>query len=151
MNNPRRGRGRSGRRPNIPTRSQNFDSNGPEGRVRGNAQQVYEKYLALARDAQVSGDRVLAEAFQQHAEHYYRVMSDSTDPDQRPREHQQGQSQQGQSQQGQYQRDDEDEGDSRQQEHGYERRDEADAERYSFRHIVNARAAYESIGPIVGG
>ena len=32
-----------------------------------------------------------------------------------------------------------------------ERRDEADAERYSFRHIVNARAAYESIGPIVGG
>lgn len=128
MNNPRRGRGRSGRRPNIPTRSQNFDSNGPEGRVRGNAQQVYEKYLALARDAQVSGDRVLAEAFQQHAEHYYRVMSDSTDPDQRPREHQQGQSQQGQSQQGQYQRDDEDEGDSRQQERGYERRDEAEAQ-----------------------
>ncbi len=93
MNNPRRGRGRSGRRPNIPTRSQNFDSNGPEGRVRGNAQQVYEKYLAHARDAQAAGDRVLAEAFQQHAEHYYRVMNDSTDPDSRPREQQHQQNQ----------------------------------------------------------
>ncbi|MEX0759322.1 MAG: DUF4167 domain-containing protein, partial [Tistlia sp.] len=100
MNNPRRGRGRSGRRPNVPTRSQNFDSNGPEGRVRGNAQQVYEKYSALARDAQVAGDRVLAEAFQQHGEHYFRVMNDSTDPDSRPRE-----------QQGQQSRDDRDESD----------------------------------------
>lgn len=108
MNNPRRGRGRSGRRPNIPTRSQNFDSNGPEGRVRGNAQQVYEKYQALARDAQSAGDRVLAEAFQQHGEHYFRVMNDSTDPDSRPRD-QQGHHGQGHGQgQGQQSRDDHD-------------------------------------------
>lgn len=79
-NNPRRGRNRAGRRPNVPSRSQNFDSNGPEGRIRGNASQVFEKYQALARDAQSSGDRILAEAFMQHAEHYFRVMNDSTDP-----------------------------------------------------------------------
>lgn len=83
-NNPRRGRGRPGRRPNVPARAQNFESNGPEGRVRGNAAQVYEKYLQLARDAQSAGDRVLAESFQQHAEHYYRIINDSTDPNNRP-------------------------------------------------------------------
>ena len=84
-NNQRRnrGRGNQGRRPN--SRSQTFDSNGPEGRVRGNAQQVYEKYLNLARDAVSAGDRVLAESFYQFAEHYFRVMNDSTDPNNRPR------------------------------------------------------------------
>src|SRR5690554_7866737 len=85
-NNPRRGRGRPGRRPNVPTRAQNFESNGPEGRVRGNAAQVYEKYTQLARDAQSAGDRVLAESFQQHAEHYYRIINDSTDPNNRPQQ-----------------------------------------------------------------
>gem|GEM_PF-595781 len=83
-NNPRRGRGRPGRRPNVPMRSQNFESNGPEGRVRGNATQVYEKYLQLARDSQSAGDRVLAESFLQFAEHYYRILNDSTDPNSRP-------------------------------------------------------------------
>jgi hypothetical protein len=83
-NNSRRGRGRSGRRPNINPRSQTFDSNGPEGRIRGNPSQVYEKYLALARDAQLSGDRIHAEALFQYAEHYYRLLNDSSDP-QRPR------------------------------------------------------------------
>jgi hypothetical protein len=52
-----------------------FDSNGPEGvKVRGAAQGVYEKYQQLARDAQTSGDRVLAENYLQHAEHYFRLM-----------------------------------------------------------------------------
>jgi hypothetical protein len=52
-----------------------FDSNGPEGvKVRGAAQHVYEKYQQLARDAHTVGDRVLAENYQQHAEHYFRVM-----------------------------------------------------------------------------
>lgn len=55
-------------------RHQTFDSNGPDVRVRGNAWQVYEKYLSLARDAQGSGDRVLAENYLQHAEHYFRVI-----------------------------------------------------------------------------
>ena len=52
-----------------------FDSNGPEGiKVRGAAQGVFEKYQQLARDAQTGGDRVLAENYLQHAEHYYRVL-----------------------------------------------------------------------------
>lgn len=80
-NNQRRGRGRAGRRPNIPARAQTYDSNGPGGRIRGNATQVYEKYVALARDAMAAGDRVLAEGLNQHAEHYYRIINDSTDPE----------------------------------------------------------------------
>jgi len=52
-----------------------FDSNGPDGvKVRGAAQHVYEKYQQLARDAQTSGDRVLAENYLQHAEHYFRLL-----------------------------------------------------------------------------
>ncbi|WP_419905905.1 DUF4167 domain-containing protein [Kiloniella sp.] len=57
-----------------------FDSNGPGGRIRGNASQLKEKYLQMARDATVSGDRVLAESLHQFAEHYFRVVNDSTDP-----------------------------------------------------------------------
>jgi hypothetical protein len=51
--------------------------------VRGNAMQVYEKYQNLARDAFSSGDRIAAESYQQYAEHYYRIINDTTDP-QRP-------------------------------------------------------------------
>lgn len=53
----------------------NFESNGPEVKVRGTAQQVLEKYLALANDAQSSGDRINAESYFQHAEHYHRVLN----------------------------------------------------------------------------
>src|SRR5690242_5705192 len=52
-----------------------FDSNGPEVKVRGSASHVFEKYLQLARDANSSGDRVMAENYLQHAEHYYRIMA----------------------------------------------------------------------------
>lgn len=58
---------------NNPNRS--FDSTGPEGiKVRGNAQTVYERYQQLARDATSSGDRILAENYLQHAEHYFRLL-----------------------------------------------------------------------------
>jgi len=73
------GGGGVGRRQNIPLRHQTFDSNGPDVRIRGNAYQVYEKYLALARDTAASGDRVASENYYQHAEHYYRVMNQNTD------------------------------------------------------------------------
>src|SRR5690606_25334990 len=53
----------------------NFESNGPDGKVRGNAAHVAEKYLQLARDAQSSGDPVLAENYLQHAEHYFRIVA----------------------------------------------------------------------------
>ncbi|MEO0771986.1 MAG: DUF4167 domain-containing protein [Pseudomonadota bacterium] len=52
-----------------------FDSSGPEGKVRGTPQQIIDKYNQLARDAQLAGDRVNAENFQQHAEHYLRMLS----------------------------------------------------------------------------
>ena len=51
-----------------------FDSAGPEGRVRGTPQQIIDKYLSLTYDSQLSGDRVAAENFQQHAEHYSRLL-----------------------------------------------------------------------------
>ncbi|MCX7646609.1 MAG: DUF4167 domain-containing protein [Rhodobacteraceae bacterium] len=54
-----------------------FDSSGPEGKVRGTPQQIIDKYLALARDAQLSNDRVAAENFLQHAEHYARMLGEA--------------------------------------------------------------------------
>ena len=55
-----------------------FDSSGPEGKVRGTPQQIIEKYNQLARDAQLSNDRIAAENFQQHAEHYLRILGEAT-------------------------------------------------------------------------
>lgn len=52
-----------------------FDSSGPEIKIRGSASHVYEKYLQLARDANSGGDRIMAENYLQHAEHYYRIMA----------------------------------------------------------------------------
>jgi hypothetical protein len=68
----------------MPSKSPNYDSSGPDIRVRGNAYQVLEKYLQLARDAGTVGDRVAAENFLQHADHYYRVVA-SMNEGQRPR------------------------------------------------------------------
>ena len=51
-----------------------FDSAGPEGKVRGTPQQIIDKYQSLAHDSQLSGDRVSAENFQQHSEHYSRIL-----------------------------------------------------------------------------
>ena len=54
-----------------------FDSSGPEGKVRGTPQQIIEKYSQLHRDAQLSNDLVAAENFQQHAEHYARMLTEA--------------------------------------------------------------------------
>ena len=51
-----------------------FDSSGPDVRLRGTAQQLFEKYLQLGRDATSAGDRVAAEGYFQHAEHYFRIL-----------------------------------------------------------------------------
>lgn len=80
-----RGRGSSGRRNNVPTRHQTVDSNGPSVRIRGSAFQVHEKYLAMARDAATTGDRVAAENYLQHAEHYFRIINVDNDGDGRGR------------------------------------------------------------------
>lgn len=70
-----RGHNNGGRRGGQPNRMQVFDSNGPDVRIRGTAAQIYEKYAALAKDAHSMGDRVLAESYLQHAEHYQRLTS----------------------------------------------------------------------------
>ena len=70
-----RSRGK-GNRPKGQGHSPNrvYESAGPEGKVRGTPQQIIDKYQTLARDAQLSGDRVTAENFLQHAEHYCRIL-----------------------------------------------------------------------------
>jgi hypothetical protein len=67
------GGGNNGGGPNPLTRS--YESNGPDVKVRGTAQHIAEKYMSLARDAQSSGDRVMAENYLQHAEHYNRIIA----------------------------------------------------------------------------
>lgn len=79
-NNVRRPRGRPNRKQHGSPRNQTFDSHGPDVRVRGNATQIYDKYVSLARDATASGNRVAAEGYFQFAEHYFRIINDSTDP-----------------------------------------------------------------------
>lgn len=54
-----------------------FESAGPDGKVRGTPQQIIDKYQALARDAQVAGDRVAAESYLQHSEHYSRLLGEA--------------------------------------------------------------------------
>ena len=75
----RRGRGRNnnnnrkgGHHHNPLARS--FESNGPDVKIRGTPAHIAEKYMTLARDAQSSGDPVLAENYLQHAEHYSRII-----------------------------------------------------------------------------
>ena len=68
----RRNRGRTPRRSN--NNSRNFESNGPDVKIRGTANHVAEKYAVLARDAMASGSTVLAENYLQHAEHYNRIV-----------------------------------------------------------------------------
>lgn len=63
----------------VNPRVQTFDSNGPDVRIRGTAYQINEKYVTLARDAASAGDRVLAESYLQHAEHYQRFINEMTE------------------------------------------------------------------------
>jgi hypothetical protein len=69
----RRGRGRGGRKPQNPL-ARNYESNGPDVKIRGTAAHIAEKYMSLARDALASGDMVGAESYLQHAEHYNRII-----------------------------------------------------------------------------
>jgi hypothetical protein len=84
---------------NIPlNRNHVFDSSGPDLRVRGTAQQLFEKYLQLGRDATGAGDRVMAESYFQHAEHYFRILNAINQASQGQQQHYQG-GQNGQQQQ----------------------------------------------------
>ena len=67
-------RGRNQRRRQGVNPNRALDSNGPDVRIRGTANQIHDKYLALARDASSAGDRIKAESYLQHAEHYFRLI-----------------------------------------------------------------------------
>jgi len=73
--NSRRGRSRGNGKRHSSPRNQTFDSNGPEGKVRGTPQQILDKYLSLARDAASAGEHIAAEGFYQFAEHYFRILN----------------------------------------------------------------------------
>ncbi|MBL8667332.1 MAG: DUF4167 domain-containing protein [Rhodospirillales bacterium] len=84
--NARRGRNRgNGGKRHIPLRNQTFESSGPDGKIRGTAQQVLDRYLALGRDAYSAGDPIAAEAFYQHAEHYHRMLRAEAGEERGPR------------------------------------------------------------------
>jgi hypothetical protein len=80
-----RRRGRGGQR------GQNLGGGQPgnrqDNRQRGNAAQLLEKYKSMARDAQLSGDRVQTEYYLQFADHYFRILSENRSrfEEQRPR------------------------------------------------------------------
>ncbi|QND50706.1 DUF4167 domain-containing protein [Phyllobacterium sp. 628] len=104
QNRRMRGRGNNNNRSKGPNPlSRNYESNGPDVKIRGNAQHIAEKYTTLARDAQSSGDRVIAENYLQHAEHYNRIIlaAQAQAPVQ-------------------YQRDDRDDGDEQDDDNGYD-------------------------------
>ena len=79
--NSRRSRnGRNGsKRGYGPNGNRSLESNGPDVKVRGTPNQIFDKYISLARDATVGGDRIAAESYFQHAEHYYRLVNASSD------------------------------------------------------------------------
>ncbi|MET3560580.1 hypothetical protein ABID39_001286 [Bartonella japonica] len=72
-NNNNNGNNNNNRRGPNPL-SRNYESSGPDVKIRGNAQQIADKYISLARDAQGAGDRVMSENYLQHAEHYLRII-----------------------------------------------------------------------------
>jgi Domain of unknown function (DUF4167) len=73
--NNKRMRGRNNNRKGPNPLSRSYESNGPDVKIRGTAHHIGEKYLQLARDAQSSGDPVMAESYLQHAEHYFRLIA----------------------------------------------------------------------------
>lgn len=68
-----RSRGRSNK-PGMQNPNRAYESAGPDIKVRGSAQTIFEKYQQLGRDCMASGDRILAENYFQHAEHYLRLI-----------------------------------------------------------------------------
>ncbi|QGX98243.1 DUF4167 domain-containing protein [Roseovarius faecimaris] len=86
-----RNKNRNNSRPSGNIINRVFDSSGPEGKVRGTPSQIIEKYNQLARDAQLAGDRVATENFQQHAEHYLRLLGEAQREQEAKREEQERQ------------------------------------------------------------
>jgi len=80
-----------GRRQQQNTANRVYDSNGPDVRVRGTASTVAEKYISLSHDAFSMGDRVKAENYLQHAEHYLRIQAEAREAKQQAQQAHQAQ------------------------------------------------------------
>ena len=76
QNNRRRGRNNNQRQQGGQGGRGGDSGNRIDSRARGNAAQLLEKYKNMARDAQMSGDRVMTEYYLQFADHYFRVLAD---------------------------------------------------------------------------
>ncbi len=121
---------------NVPlNRNHVFDSSGPDLRIRGTAQQLFEKYLQLGRDATGSGDRVMAESYFQYAEHYFRILNAINQASQQ--QPQQAHGQNGQQNGGQYQGQQGQGG----QYNGQQRRDQSSGEQDEAPPMANGPAA----------
>ena len=77
QNNRRRGRNNNQRQQGGQSGRGGDSGNRIDSRARGNAAQLLEKYKNMARDAQMSGDRVMTEYYLQFADHYFRVLSEN--------------------------------------------------------------------------
>lgn len=76
MNNQKRPRSNNNNNNNNRNNNNRRPNNGQhDARARGNMHQMLERYLTMAREASSSGDRIAAENYYQHAEHYYRVLN----------------------------------------------------------------------------
>jgi hypothetical protein len=75
-NNRRNGRRHNGSRPSqvIKLNDQGRSFNHQRVRFNGNASKLFEKYNKLASEALASGDKILAENYFQHADHFARMM-----------------------------------------------------------------------------
>ncbi len=74
--NGRSRKGSSKKQPVQPlTANKQIDSHGPNGKVRGNVKQLYDKYKALAHECRTK-DRTSSEAYGQYAHHYYTLYAE---------------------------------------------------------------------------
>ena len=94
-NQNRRGRGNRPRKNSNPS-TRNYESNGPDVKIRGSAAHIAGKYASLARDARATGDPVSSENYWQHAEHYNRIVQSAESQTQEKRQNAGAQSNGGQ-------------------------------------------------------
>ena len=75
-NGRRRHRGQNRRNFNNLNKNTVIESFGPISQVRGNVQQLNEKYNNLGNDAASNDDKVLSETYYQFADHYHRLLKE---------------------------------------------------------------------------
>ena len=75
-NGRRRHRGQNRRNFNNLNKNTVIESFGPISQIRGNVQQLHEKYNNLGNDAASNDYKVLSETYYQFADHYHRLLKE---------------------------------------------------------------------------